>query len=112
MASGNLEALPVTRIFSFLMRLQPGATAGEGSHFDRYHVSVILSASSASFRYAIAALSGASLMVLVGCLSMEEAYRAIEWKWSSSSPVCCRWELPLKTRGSADGGGGLDRGCR
>jgi len=29
---------------------------------------------------AIAALAGAALMVLVGCLSMEEAYRAIEWK--------------------------------
>lgn len=29
---------------------------------------------------AIAALAGAALMVLVGCVSMEEAYRAIEWK--------------------------------
>ena len=29
---------------------------------------------------AIAALSGAAVMVLVGCLSMEEAYKAIEWK--------------------------------
>jgi di/tricarboxylate transporter len=29
---------------------------------------------------AIAALTGAALMVLAGCLSMEEAYRAIEWK--------------------------------
>ena len=29
---------------------------------------------------AIAALTGAALMVLVGCLSMEEAYRAIDWK--------------------------------
>lgn len=29
---------------------------------------------------AIAALTGAALMVLFGCLSMEEAYRAIEWK--------------------------------
>jgi di/tricarboxylate transporter len=29
---------------------------------------------------AIAALTGAVLMVLVGCLSMEEAYRAIDWK--------------------------------
>jgi di/tricarboxylate transporter len=28
----------------------------------------------------IAALTGAALMVLVGCVSMEEAYRAIEWK--------------------------------
>jgi di/tricarboxylate transporter len=29
---------------------------------------------------AIAGLTGAALMVLVGCLSMDEAYRAIEWK--------------------------------
>jgi len=29
---------------------------------------------------AIAALTGAALMVLVGCLSMEEAYLAIDWK--------------------------------
>jgi len=29
---------------------------------------------------AIAALTGSALMVLAGCLSMEEAYRAIEWK--------------------------------
>jgi di/tricarboxylate transporter len=29
---------------------------------------------------AIAALSGAVLMVLVGCVSMEEAYRSIDWK--------------------------------
>jgi di/tricarboxylate transporter len=29
---------------------------------------------------AIAGLTGAALMVLFGCLSMEEAYRAIEWK--------------------------------
>lgn len=29
---------------------------------------------------AIAAVTGAALMVLTGCLSMDEAYRAIEWK--------------------------------
>jgi di/tricarboxylate transporter len=29
---------------------------------------------------AIAAITGAALMVLAGCLSMDEAYRAIEWK--------------------------------
>jgi di/tricarboxylate transporter len=41
---------------------------------------VILSAILGLVPIAIAALIGATLMVLVGCLSMEEAYRAIEWK--------------------------------
>jgi di/tricarboxylate transporter len=43
-------------------------------------VAVILSAILGFVPIAIAALVGATLMVLVGCLSMEEAYRAIEWK--------------------------------
>lgn len=43
-------------------------------------VSVILSAILGFVPISIAALSGASLMVLARCLSMEEAYRAIEWK--------------------------------
>lgn len=42
--------------------------------------SVILGAILGLVPISIAALSGASLMVLAGCLSMEEAYRAIEWK--------------------------------
>jgi di/tricarboxylate transporter len=43
-------------------------------------VAVILSALLGFVPISIAALTGASLMVLFGCLSMEEAYRAIEWK--------------------------------
>lgn len=43
-------------------------------------VSVILSAIFGLVPIAIAAMTGAALMVLFGCLSMEEAYRAIEWK--------------------------------
>jgi di/tricarboxylate transporter len=43
-------------------------------------VAVLLSAILGLVPIAIAALSGAALMVLAGCLNMEEAYRAIEWK--------------------------------
>ncbi|MFY9942520.1 MAG: SLC13 family permease [Desulfobacterales bacterium] len=43
-------------------------------------LAVILSAILGLVPIAIAALTGAALMVLFGCLSMEEAYRAIEWK--------------------------------
>ncbi len=43
-------------------------------------LAVILSAILGLVPIAIAALTGAALMVLTGCLSMEEAYRAIEWK--------------------------------
>ncbi|MFN2357306.1 MAG: SLC13 family permease [Desulfotignum sp.] len=43
-------------------------------------LAVILSAILGLVPIAIAALAGATLMVLAGCLSMEEAYRAIEWK--------------------------------
>ncbi|KJS28761.1 MAG: carboxylate transporter [Desulfatitalea sp. BRH_c12] len=43
-------------------------------------LAVLLSAIFGLVPIAIAALTGAALMVLVGCLSMEEAYRAIEWK--------------------------------
>jgi di/tricarboxylate transporter len=41
---------------------------------------VLLSAILGFVPIAVAGLTGAALMVLVGCLSMEEAYRAIEWK--------------------------------
>jgi di/tricarboxylate transporter len=43
-------------------------------------VAVLASAILGLVPIAIAGLSGAALMVLLGCLSMEEAYRAIEWK--------------------------------
>ncbi len=43
-------------------------------------VTVILTAILGYVPISIAALTGATLMVLFGCLSMEEAYRAIEWK--------------------------------
>lgn len=43
-------------------------------------LAVILSAILGLVPISIAAIAGASLMVLAGCLSMEEAYRAIEWK--------------------------------
>jgi len=43
-------------------------------------LTVLLSAILGFVPIAIAGLTGAGLMVLVGCLSMEEAYRAIEWK--------------------------------
>ncbi len=41
---------------------------------------VLISAILGFVPIAIAGLTGAALMVLFGCLSMEEAYRAIEWK--------------------------------
>ncbi len=43
-------------------------------------LAVILSALLGLVPLAIAALAGISLMVLSGCLKMEEAYRAIEWR--------------------------------
>jgi len=43
-------------------------------------LAVLVSAILGLVPIAIAALAGATLMVLLGCLSMEEAYRAIEWK--------------------------------
>ncbi len=41
---------------------------------------VLLSAIFGLVPIAIAGVTGAALMVLLGCLSMDEAYRAIEWK--------------------------------
>lgn len=43
-------------------------------------LAVLLSALTGLVPIAVAALTGAALMVLLGCLSMDEAYRAIEWK--------------------------------
>lgn len=43
-------------------------------------LAVLLSAILGFVPISIAALTGAALMVLAGCLSMDEAYRAIEWR--------------------------------
>jgi len=43
-------------------------------------LAVLLSAILGFVPISIAAIAGAAIMVLFGCLSMEEAYRAIEWK--------------------------------
>ncbi|NCC23632.1 MAG: SLC13 family permease [Deltaproteobacteria bacterium] len=43
-------------------------------------VATILSAILGLVPIAIAALTGSALMILLGCLTMDEAYRAIEWK--------------------------------
>jgi len=43
-------------------------------------LAVLLSAILGFVPIAVAGLTGAALMVLVGCLTMEEAYRAIDWK--------------------------------
>jgi di/tricarboxylate transporter len=77
----NLEA--VARDPDFLVLDEAAARA---PRLEKAHIAaaimlaVLLSAILGLVPIAIAALSGAVLMVLVGCLSMEEAYRAIEWK--------------------------------
>ena len=43
-------------------------------------LAVVLSVMFADAPIAIAAVVGGSVMVLTGCLSMEEAYRAIDWR--------------------------------
>ncbi|MDR2549703.1 MAG: SLC13 family permease [Desulfobulbus sp.] len=43
-------------------------------------IAVLLSAILGYVHISIAALTGAALMVLFGCLTIDEAYRAIEWK--------------------------------
>lgn len=43
-------------------------------------IAVLLSAILGYVHISIAALTGAALMVLTGCLSMDEAYRSVEWK--------------------------------
>jgi di/tricarboxylate transporter len=55
-------------------RLEKGFTAAA------IMAAVLVFAISGLVPIAIAGLTGAALMVLAGCLSMEEAYRAIEWK--------------------------------
>ncbi|MDL2328786.1 anion permease [Desulfosarcina sp. OttesenSCG-928-A07] len=43
-------------------------------------ITVLLSAILGYVHISIAALTGAALMVLTGCLTMEDAYRSVEWK--------------------------------
>lgn len=60
--------------------------AARAPHLEKAPISVaiitavLLSAILGFVPIAIAGVAGAALMVLLGCLSMEEAYRAIEWK--------------------------------
>ncbi len=77
----NLEALARDPDFLVLDEAAAQAPRMEKSRIAVAIMSaVILSAISGMVPISIAALAGASLMVLTGCLSMEEAYRAIEWK--------------------------------
>jgi di/tricarboxylate transporter len=61
-------------------------TAAQAPRLERAHAAVVImvavlgAAMLGLVPISIAALSGAALMVLVGCLSMDEAYRAIDWK--------------------------------
>ncbi|MCJ8501659.1 SLC13 family permease [Desulfatitalea alkaliphila] len=77
----NLEAVARDRNFIIL-----DAAAARAPRLEKAHIAtaimlaVLLSAILGFVPIAIAGLSGATLMVLFGCLSMEEAYRAIEWR--------------------------------
>lgn len=77
----NLEA--VARDPNFLVLDQAAAKAprlNKAPVAIAIMVTVLLSAILGYVPIAIAGVTGAALMVLFGCLSMEEAYRAIEWK--------------------------------
>ncbi len=77
----NLEALSRDPDFLVLDEAAARAPRLEKAHISVIiMVTVILSAILGLVPISIAALTGATLMVLFGCLSMEEAYRAIEWK--------------------------------
>jgi len=77
----NLEALARDPDFLVL-----DETAAQAPRLEKARIAVfimlavILSAILGLVPIAIAALAGATCMVLAKCLSMEEAYRAIEWK--------------------------------
>ncbi|MDY0040053.1 MAG: SLC13 family permease [Desulforhabdus sp.] len=77
----NLEA--VARDPDFLVLDE---TAAQAPRLEKARIAagimlaVLLSALLGFVPIAIAGITGAALMVLVGCLTMEEAYRAIEWK--------------------------------
>lgn len=77
----NLEA--VSRDADFLVLDQAAAQAPRLEKAPVAAIimaSVVVSAILGLVPISIAALTGAALMVLLGCLSMEEAYHAIEWK--------------------------------
>lgn len=77
----NLEAVARDRDFIVLDETAARAPRLEKAAFAAAVMLVVLvSAIAGLVPIAIAALTGAAVMVLVGCLSMEEAYRAIEWK--------------------------------
>ncbi len=47
--------------------------------------------------------SGETMMILTGCLNMEEAYRYIEWESRGlDRRGCCPWVLPCKQSGAAN----------
>ncbi len=77
----NLELLDRDRDFIVLDKKAARAPRLEKAHISAaIMVGVILSAITGLVPISIAALAGAACMVLAGCLSMEEAYRAVEWK--------------------------------
>ncbi len=77
----SLEAVARDPDFIVLDEAAARAPSLEKAHIaGAIMLAVLLSAIFGLVPISIAALSGAALMVLAGCLSMEEAYRAIEWK--------------------------------
>ncbi|MGD9972588.1 MAG: SLC13 family permease [Desulfatirhabdiaceae bacterium] len=77
----NLEAVARDSNFIILDEAAARAPRLEKAHIATViMLAVLVSAILGAAPIAIAALAGATLMVLFGCLSMEEAYRAIEWK--------------------------------
>jgi di/tricarboxylate transporter len=77
----SLEAVARDPNFIVLDEAAARAPSLEKAHIaGAIMLAVLLSAILGLVPIAIAGLSGAALMVLARCLSMEEAYRAIEWK--------------------------------
>src|SRR5690606_3897754 len=63
-----------------LTPLGPAVSTGKAPVAALIMLGVVLAAFSGWLPIAIAAVCGATLMVLTRCLSMEQAYRAIEWR--------------------------------